>query len=98
MQAAPLVRSLVHCRGVELTSHKAALSLQTTPLVRSLVHCRGVELISHKATLSLQATPLVGSLVHCRGVELIRGGLLYMNNYSQRSAIIENKFNTIVNT
>ena len=98
MQATPLVRLLVHCRGVELISHKAALSLQATPLVRLLVHCRGVELISDKATLSLQATPLVRSLVHCRGVELIRGGLLYMNNYSQINAIIENKINTTVNT
>ena len=72
--------------------------MQATPLVGSLVHCRGVELINHKAALSLQATPLVRSLVHCRGVELIRGGLLYMNNYSQINTIIENKFNTIVDT
>ena len=98
MQAAPLVRSLVHCRGVELISHKVTLSLQDTPLVRSLVRCRVVELISHKVALSLQATPLVKSLVHCRGVELIREGLLYMNNYSQINAIIENKFNRIVDT
>ena len=40
LQATPLVRSLVHCSGVELISHNAAFSLQATPLVRSLVHCR----------------------------------------------------------
>ena len=58
----------------------------------------GIYLFIYNATLSLQATPLVRLLVHCREVELIRGGLLYMNNYSQINAIIENKFNTIVDT